>query len=86
MKKKEMDVPALGDAAVKTAEFLTKSLEINNMLLYSILYLARYVKSLKDYSSELDEAWDKLLNQIEEAQQPKPAQEKEKTKKQKYIA
>ena len=86
MKKKEMDVPALGDVAVKTAEFLTKSLEINNMLIDSIVYLLRYVKSLKDYSSELDEAWDKLLNQIEEAQQPKPAQKKEKTKKQKYIA
>jgi len=47
------------------------------------MQLTRYVQALEDYGYELDEKWDKLLKSIEEAQQPKSVQTKEKTKK--YI-
>ena len=36
--------------------------------------LMMYVKALEDYGYELDEQWDELLSNIEEAQQsPKPS-------------
>jgi len=47
------------------------------------MHVLRYVQALEDYGYELDEEWDKLLNQIEKAQQSKPVQTKEKTNK--YI-
>ena len=47
----------------------------------AIVSLVEYIMPLEDYSTELDEAWNKLLKQ---ARQPKPKPQKEGKKKPSY--
>ena len=83
-KKKKIDLDVFGTLAVNVAEFFAKSVEINGMLLEAILSLTMYVKSLKAYSSELDEAWDELLERSRKAQEQAQAVQREIKKKPSY--
>jgi len=77
--KERQDVRMFGKVAVRNAEFFAKSIEITHMFIDTVSSLVAYVKALKDYSEELDEAWDNLLKSAQQAGQGKSVQKKAKT-------
>ena len=79
--KKDVEI---GSLALGAAKFFAKSVKLNGALLEAILSLTMYVKSLKDYSLELDEAWDELLERSRKAQEQSQVVKKEEKKKPSY--
>jgi len=84
------------DAFSRLKEFLNRSEKLTNdfnpagdLIVINAMQtfnaFIRYIRSLEDYTGELDEEWDKLLKSVEQAVQEKPTERKEDKKKTSYI-